>query len=60
LFFPYRKKITFIGLNAKIVQTLLNNIIVMLSYEKIQFFVRIALIGIVSKFKKKQVIGLKA
>jgi adenine nucleotide transporter 17 len=41
-----------LGLGAKTIQTLINNTLVMLTYEKIQFLVKVILFGVFLKFKK--------
>ena len=42
----------FKGITAKLAQTLINNTILMITYEKIQLIVRIALLGILMKVNK--------
>ena len=40
------------GFSAKILQTMLNNVILMLTYEKIQLLVRYALLKVIFRVKK--------
>jgi len=40
-----------LGINAKIFQTLLNNVILMLTHEKIQYLIKLLLLGKILKMK---------
>jgi hypothetical protein len=42
------------GISAKVVQTLINNVILMFSYEKIQFLLKLVLIPIVLRIRKNK------
>jgi adenine nucleotide transporter 17 len=49
--------IIFLGISAKIVQTLLNNVILMLTYEKIQSLVKFIILFLILKNKKQSLSG---
>jgi adenine nucleotide transporter 17 len=45
----------FLGIGAKTIQTLINNTVAMLTYEKIQFLVKLIVFGIVLKLRKSSI-----